>query len=133
MKVGGRFRKWETKECIEAASVYASVIGQGGDRKDGTRAVAAAIDRSYDGVSYRLTYYGPTFSDPDHNPGAALVMERRRSHRRKSDSVRGPISYAEPPDEVVDERNFRHNLKPVSLTAAICGDPKPGYSALDRK
>ena len=38
-----------------------------------------------------------------------------------------------PPNEVLLDRELRTKLQPRSLTAAIMGDPLPGFSALDRK
>lgn len=36
------------------------------------------------------------------------------------------------PDELAD-RERRYSLRPRDLTAALTGDPLPGYSALDRR
>jgi hypothetical protein len=38
-----------------------------------------------------------------------------------------------PPPEVIDERNRRLGTPYQSIVAAMCGDPLPGYSALDRR
>ncbi len=37
------------------------------------------------------------------------------------------------PREVLIERDYRRQLAPKSLTAAFCGDPLPGYAALDKR
>jgi|SRR5581483_8246679 len=37
------------------------------------------------------------------------------------------------PDDVLRERDERRAVAPRSLTAAVLGDPLPGYSALDRR
>lgn len=37
------------------------------------------------------------------------------------------------PDHVLQDRDHRLSLQPASLTAAILGDPPPGYSAAERK
>ena len=37
------------------------------------------------------------------------------------------------PDEVLSDRDRRMDLSPRDLSAALCGDPLPGYSALDRR
>lgn len=37
------------------------------------------------------------------------------------------------PRGVLRERAEREQLAPRSLTAALCGDPLPGYSALERR
>lgn len=36
-------------------------------------------------------------------------------------------------EETIRERNYRVNLFPTDLTAAFFNDPKPGYSALDKR
>lgn len=38
-----------------------------------------------------------------------------------------------PPQHVLNERDRRNRIRPRDLTAAIFGDPLPGYSALERK
>jgi len=35
------------------------------------------------------------------------------------------------PDSVLADREHRRGLAPRDLTASLCGDPLPGYSALD--
>jgi hypothetical protein len=37
------------------------------------------------------------------------------------------------PDDLLTDRNHRSGLAPRDLTAAVFGDPLPGYSALDRR
>lgn len=37
------------------------------------------------------------------------------------------------PPEVLEDRDHRSDLAPRNLTAAFCGDPLPGYSALERR
>lgn len=37
------------------------------------------------------------------------------------------------PNEVLDDRTARQMTQYQSLTSEFCGDPKPGYSALDRR
>ena len=44
-----------------------------------------------------------------------------------------PVMATRAPDEVLAELEARLKLKPASLTAYFCGDPLPGYSALDRE
>jgi len=39
----------------------------------------------------------------------------------------------DPDEDVLAERNYRLGLIPRDLTAAMFGDPPPGYSALDRR
>ena len=44
-----------------------------------------------------------------------------------------PIRAVEIPIEVIAERERRLALQPRDLSAALCGDPLPGYSALERR
>lgn len=37
------------------------------------------------------------------------------------------------PDSALREWRVRLSINPRNLTAAICGDPLPGYSALERR
>lgn len=37
------------------------------------------------------------------------------------------------PEFVIRERDYRYSINHSSITAALLGDPPPGYSALDRK
>jgi hypothetical protein len=64
----------------------------------------------------------------------ARVLGRRLSS--VCDRLNGKPSPAPPrvvPDEVRAEHAHRAALAPRDLTAAICGDPLPGYSALDKR
>lgn len=38
-----------------------------------------------------------------------------------------------PSQDLLAERDHRLSLQPRDLTAEFCGDPKPGYSALERR
>lgn len=65
--------------------------------------------------------------------------EREREYRKETQKqfygVRPkgePVHPVEVPDDVIIERNNRTSA-PRSLTSLICGDPAPGFSALDRK
>ncbi len=75
------------------------------------------------------------------NTHARLAKQRERQldHRqctheasasKKAAGISGDYSRADP--EAIEERDRRLALAPASLTAAFCGDPLPGYSALDR-
>jgi hypothetical protein len=41
--------------------------------------------------------------------------------------------FTRPPEAALRDRDRRANLDHDSITAYLCGDPKPGYSALDRQ
>lgn len=48
--------------------------------------------------------------------------------------LRIPASWTEPPSTVLAEREQRVGARErMSLTASLCGDPPPGYSALDQR
>lgn len=80
--------------------------------------------------------------------GRALEISRSRVRNwfrladegPKSRSVPRPRSYGTDPDtsrplvtpEALADRDYRLSLAPRDLTAAFCGDPLPGYSALER-
>jgi hypothetical protein len=53
----------------------------------------------------------------------AVKSIMRRNHPKRLDI----------PLDVLDDRAHRGTLEPRDLTAAHCGDPLPGYSALERK
>lgn len=58
-----------------------------------------------------------------------LVVKRRPADTISRQEGNSPSI----PHEVLADRDRRLALAPASLTAAICGDPAPGHSALDRK
>ena len=67
-----------------------------------------------------------------------LNNERRRAIRSdnpKLPFVRRPNPVpTQPPDiNTLIERNARLATPPRDLTAALCGDPRPGWSALERR
>jgi transposase-like protein len=43
------------------------------------------------------------------------------------------VEYKVPPPEVLADRNARLGVRYGNLTSALMGDPKPGYSALDKQ
>ena len=62
--------------------------------------------------------------------------------KRQQAEIRGARAFSDPMWDrarnppapgALNERDRRALLRPRSLTAAICGDPLPGYSALDRR
>lgn len=79
----------------------------------------------------------------------AVTMRERRRRQKMRD--RSDVALTEPkeaigrqaagighelvtaPDRVLAERERRQALEPRSLTAALLGDPLPGYSALDKR
>jgi hypothetical protein len=65
-----------------------------------------------------------------------------RKHRRKYKPISRPgsaedrpesaVTSVRAPPEVLAERDRRNAIDHPDLTSAWCGDPKPGYRALDR-
>jgi hypothetical protein len=81
-----------------------------------------------------------------HQYGDGVVMTTRSSISVRVDNGLSPrpgaswrvelgLGATEPvivPDHVLDMQAHRINLKPADITSAVCGDPLPGESALDR-
>ncbi len=70
---------------------------------------------------------------------AVLEIKRQRRTRRSRWKVSEaflilgrPLPTIEVPEAVWAEREKRLKVLPTSITAIICGDPLPGYSALDK-
>ncbi len=115
MQIGGDYKKWSKQDIQKAAHVYRTAKGP---RKAACQRVADAIGRTWQAVSKRLTDRGTSFDG-----------DSRRAHRRAMDGH----SWVAPTEAAIRERDYRADLVHDSLTAAYCGDPKPGYSALDRR
>ncbi len=115
MQIGGTSKAWSKDEIRMAAHVYRNAKGP---RKAACQRVADAIGRTWQAVSKRLTDRGTSFDG-----------DSRRAHRRAMEGR----SWIEPPARAISERDYRADLQHASLTAAYCGDPKPGYSMLDRR
>lgn len=65
------------------------------------------------------------------------AMEREHRLYRRDPAVRPtykpPYAWPEPSPDAVAERNTRLATRPRDLTAALLGDPRPGWSALERR
>lgn len=61
----------------------------------------------------------------------AIYLHKKRRYRTRVNLKREDV--LEIPREVLAEREFRLSLSPRDLSAAIFGDPPPGYSALERR
>lgn len=63
----------------------------------------------------------------------------RRKHQIKNEEISGVYSYEVRAEELpptsreLAERAARLAIPPRDLTAMLCGDPRPGYSALERR
>lgn len=92
------------------------------------RAVGRALNRSTGSINERIKWLRRTPEEHE------AVNSRRNAVR----SPRGIVVSAElgkgikPDERVLRDRDRRLALPPRNLTAAICGDPLPGSSALDR-
>lgn len=69
----------------------------------------------------------------------AYQRNYQKNLRRQKEYAKAPHGGANvqhhrpPPDDVAADANRRNSAKYQSATAEICGDPKPGQSALDRQ
>lgn len=82
----------------------------------------AKLGRSKDAAYQRLYFHRRTAADWSY---------RRRKPRGVSFQLADPVS-ARPTAELLEDAKARANaLRPI--TAWICGDPPPGYSALDKR
>lgn len=92
--------------------------------------------RSASGVNAR--YLWLTMTEEQHRARRARINEWRKRehlncvHTPRQQRERVEPRY-EPSAELLAERDERYRLSPRSLTAFLCGDPPPGYSALDRR
>ena len=120
--MGGHWRAWSHVECDEAAKIFSEKRPLF-SREITIRIIGLEIGRTYWSVSSRLIDYGETFRGPRRPPSgktknkiANIVLDERILI----------------PDEVLAERDRRLALEHTSVGAFLCGDPLPGYSALDR-
>lgn len=73
---------------------------------------------------------------PEQRQQRAEYRRRQRSMGTKTKQIAGMTFSApltKPANPAFAERDYRLSLTPHDLTAAIFGDPLPGYSALDRR
>lgn len=60
-----------------------------------------------------------------------VINEKDRLQRNSSNGAKGPVHAAvQPSDSMVVDAIYRLTA-PRTVTAWVCGDPAPGYSALD--
>jgi len=124
MKIGGTSRPWTAEDIATAARIFAERRALQATRAQACIAIAKVIGRSFDGICYRLSNYGPTFQR-----NCEHIVHSKKIFGGVVAGVCGPSI----PDAVIRERDHRLALDYPDLTSAFCGDPKPGYSALDRK
>ena len=118
---------WTKEEWSRAQELLATGLGYddiGVRLRRTTRAVKAKFQKE------NLT--------PEQRARRADYQRRKRAEMVAARTVAG-ITFAKVPrettamDKAINERNVRINLAPRNLTAALFGDPLPGYSALDRR
>jgi len=122
---------WTMEECRTAAKLWREAAGAPEDRYT---AIGKALDRTYYSVRARYNAFGSNFAGENKRPYHGHPSGHFVEHRRRV-IVDGEAVTVERrvPDEVLAERDRRQALEPINLTAAFCGDPLPGYSALDRR
>lgn len=59
--------------------------------------------------------------------------ERERRAIKRGKPYKSPYNWPTPTSDVVAERNARLATPPRDLTASLLGDPRPGWSALERR
>jgi hypothetical protein len=100
------------------------------------RAVGEMLGRTVVQLHDKLIYEGK--SPAWHEQKRAAINARRRAQAagRPIQPPREPV-YAmrieKTPSAVADDRAYRQSLSPRDLTALLCGDPLPGFSALERR
>lgn len=119
MKSRQIWRRWTPQEIETAARLYAANVKIFG-REHTMEMIAREIGRTPTSVNCRLSVRGRTFD-----------ATSRRSFHVASVGSAGSILVV--PDRVIAERDRARDLEPRDLTAALCGDPLPGRSALDRR
>lgn len=146
MMINTPFRPWTPGECELAAELLKPyglkfvrnargrfIVTTKGQLMIACEAIGKRIGRNTNGVANKLCQHGPTFCEPrldDYTRHRRGQVFSRASGRRSPDEYKIPTKI---PERVLREQDYRLNLEPRDLTAAFCGDPLPGYSALDRQ
>ncbi len=96
---------------------------------------AHIMGRSVGSIEGKLEYMGLSI-DQRNARRAGLSTRRRRevadTTKRIHFNQKATLANRPAPD-LLAERDRRLALQPRDLTAAFCGDPLPGYSALERR
>lgn len=122
---------WRVQDCQIAARLYAERADVCAGAQSCFFIIARKVGRSEQAVRKRFDKFGPDFGE-DH--------VRRKSHYRlPPEELKRPPTHIENkartiyvPPQVLADRDRRLELE-QSTTAALCGDPLPGYSMLDRQ
>lgn len=98
-------------------------------RGNSFREIARQLERTVVAVETHLRRNAPHLFGSEPRKKA-----RRRPSPRQTPWIFNRVDIAVRPDPIaMAERDYRLALPPRDLTAAIFGDPKPGFSALDRR
>ena len=117
---------WTDEECAIAAAIYRARGAEKGGYSQAIREISRTLKRTQNAVWARLGARGPLFTAP----------ARKYALRKKTGLGNHMVDTAlflRVPEQILAERDHRLALEHDSLTAALCGDPKPGYSALHRR
>ena len=98
--------------------------------------IAVELNRPISTIHNRLRWISMT--EEQRRARAAQIRERRRHKPPEHPYLKGYREFEKvcpviPCPKALAERECRMNLAPRDLTAAFCGDPLPGFSALDRR
>jgi hypothetical protein len=117
---------WTDEQVEIAARMWPKITAEM-PRRDAYVVIGKEIGRTGSAVEKRFRRYGKDFRGFN-------VLDKRRGRRKYTKRLTGFsfVSGVIPPDELIRDAERRMNLEPRDTTALICGDPKPGYSALDR-
>lgn len=101
-------------------------------------AICAELGRTVHSVKHRLEWDGKTAESRQKR--RARIKQRRAEvsgagvGRHDLNSLNLELGVGpRPTSELLCERDRRLQIAPRDLTAALCGDPLPGFSALDRR
>jgi hypothetical protein len=98
--------------------------------------VAESLGRTDTQLHDKLVYESKSPEWHERKRNTINARRRAQAAARPIQVPRDPV-YAmrieRAPAAVVIERDHRQSLSPRSLTALLCGDPLPGFSALERR
>lgn len=118
---------WSAEEWQRAQELKAS----GSDYDQ----IAELLGRSRKAVKAKFQHMHRTPAQQEHRiEYQRRKRDRKREYQKSGRQAAGLDNARElPAGEIFIERNERLALQPRDLTAAFCGDPLPGYSALDKR
>ena len=120
----GLLKRWTDEEWAQAQELL----------KTHTPAQAAQIlGRAAGSVRCKINWERRTPADREirNQKMRELARAQRKTPRLHADLISTTGPKIDP--ALVAERDARGNIPPRDLTAVFCGDPKPGYSALERR